>query len=71
MGKDLYTIGSRYGTITICKHALVMFPDKQGRFLLFEFKLFSEFEEFRFHFPFWHVPKMRMSLLCSFIPIFH
>ena len=59
-----YSMGSKYGTITTRKRA-------QSRFLLFAFKLFSEFEDFRFHFPYWHVPKLRMSLLCSFIPIFH
>ena len=40
-------------------------------FFLFAFKLSSELEEFRFHFPYWRVLKLRMSLLCSFIPIFH
>ena len=66
MGKDLYTMGSKYGTITICKHALIMFLDMHSRFLLFAFKLLSEFEEFRLHFPYWHVAKMRMFLLCFF-----
>ena len=37
-------------------------------FFLFVFKMFSEFEEFHFHFSFWHVPKLHMSLLCSFSP---
>ena len=46
----IYTIGSKYGTITIRKRALMMFLNTQSRFLLFAFKLFSEFEEFRFHF---------------------
>ena len=50
MCKDLYAMGSEYGTITISKHALMMFLN-----VSFAFKLFSEF----------------MSLLCSFIPIFH
>ena len=43
-------MGSKYGTITIRKQALMMFLNTQSRFLLFAFKLFSEFEEFRFHF---------------------
>ena len=64
-------MGSKYGTITIRKHGLIMFLNTQSRFLLFTFKLFHEFEKFRFHLPYWHVPKLRMSLLCSFIPIFH
>ena len=34
----LYTMGSKYGTITTCKHALVMFLNMQSRFLLFAFK---------------------------------
>ena len=67
----LYTMGSKYGTITIRKHALMVFLNTQSRFLMFAFKLFSDFEELRFHFPYWHVPKLRISLLCSFISIFH
>ena len=43
-------MGSKYGTITIRKRALMMFLNMQSHFLLFAFKLFSEFEEFRFHF---------------------
>ena len=36
-------MGSKYGTITIRKHALVMFRNTQCRFLLLAFKLVSEF----------------------------
>ena len=43
-------MGSKYGTITIRKQAMMMFLNMQSRFLLFAFKLFSEFEEFQFHF---------------------
>ena len=49
----LYTMGSKYETITTRKHALMMFLNMQSRFLLFAFKLFSEFKEF--HFSFWHM----------------
>ena len=45
-------MGSKYGTITISKRALMMFLNMQSRFLLFAFKLLSEFEEFQFHFVF-------------------
>ena len=44
-------MGSKYGTITIRKRALMTFLNRQGVVsFLFAFKLFSEFEEFRFHF---------------------
>ena len=48
----IYTMSSKYGTITIRKHTLMMFLNTQSRFLLFAFKMFSEFEVFRFHFPY-------------------
>ena len=66
----LYMMGSKCETITICKHALMMFLNTQSCFFLFAFNLFSKFEEFRFHFPYWHVQKLCMYLLFSFIPIF-
>ena len=49
----------------------MMFFMMQSNFVLFAFKLFCDFVKFRLHFPCWHVPKLRMSLLCSFISMFH
>ena len=42
----------------------MMFLNMRSRFLLFAFELFSEFEEFRFHFSYWHVPK-----LCNYVHV--
>ena len=39
-------MGSKYGTITIRKRALMMFLNTQSRFLLFAFKLFSDSRNF-------------------------